>query len=118
MATYTVQTVVDTGITPSLVSVASSDNFADDGSARTFVEVVNGAGAPINVTIPAQQTSVVVPGVGSLAVADIVVSVTNAQRRLIGPFSRAYINNSGFVTLNFSSITTITAGAFRVQKED
>jgi len=118
MAAYTVQTIVDSGLTPALVSVASSDTAADDGTSRTFIEVVNGAGAPITVTIPSQQASVVVPGVGSLAVADITVSVTNGQRRLIGPFSRAYINTAGNVTVNYSSTTTITAGAFRLAKED
>lgn len=118
MALLTVQTVVDAGIVPALAAVSSSDTFADDGAGRTFMEVSNGAGAPINVTVPAQQTTTNIPGVGTLTVADIVVSVTNGTRKLIGPFTTAYRNSSGLVTVNYSSVTTITAGAFKVAKED
>jgi hypothetical protein len=118
MAVVTVQTVTDAGIVPSLAAVNTGDTVADDGTARTFLEVANGAGAPITVTIPAQQASVVVPGVGLLAVADITVTVANGARKLIGPFSRAYINTAGNVTVNYSSTTTITGGAFKVAKED
>lgn len=118
MAALSIQTVVDTGIVPALTSAANGDTVADDGTSRTFVEVANGGGSSINVTVPAQQTSVVVPGVGSLTVADIVVAVANGARKLIGPFSRAYINTAGNVTLNYSSVTSVTAGAFKVAKED
>lgn len=118
MATYTVQTVSDAGVTPSLVAVAASDNFADDGSGRTFVEVNNAGGAAITVTVPAQTATVTVPGVGSVTVPNISVSVTNGQRRFIGPFTLAYRNSSGLVTVNYSATTSVTAGAFLVAKED
>lgn len=118
MAALSIQTVVDTGIVPSLAAVNNGDTVADDGTNRTYVEVANGGGGSINVTVPAQQTSVVVPGVGSLTVADIVIAVANGTRKLIGPFSRAYINTAGNVTLNYSGTTSVTAGAFKVAKED
>lgn len=118
MAALNIQTIADTGIVPSLASATNGDTVADDGTARTFVEVANGGGSSINVTIPAQQTSVVVPGVGALTVADQVVAVANGARKLIGPFSRAYINTAGNVTLNFSSVTSVTVGAFKLAKED
>lgn len=118
MAAYTIQTVVDTGLAPTLAAVASSDTAADDGTARTYLEVSNGGGGSINVTIPSQQANTQVPGVGVLTVADIVVAVPNGARRLIGPFTRAYINTAGNVTFNYSGITSVTAGAFRLAKED
>jgi hypothetical protein len=118
MAALTVTSVLDTGITPSLTAASSSDTVADDGTNRTWIEVVNGGGGSINVTVPAQQTSVVVPGVGSLAVADIVVAVANGTRRFIGPWTRAYINSAGNVTVNFSGTTSVTVGAFKTAKED
>jgi hypothetical protein len=118
MAALTIQTVLDTGITPSLAAATSSDTVADDGTNRTYVEVVNGGGGSINVTVPSQQANTQVPGVGVLAVPDIVVAVTNGTRRFIGPFTRAYINTSGNVTLNFSGVTSVTVGAFKVAKED
>ena len=118
MAALTVQSVVDSGLTPALASVNTGDTAADDGTGRTFVEVANGSGSSINVTVPAQQTSVVVPGVGALTVADIVVAVGAGARKFIGPFSRAYINTAGSITLNYSATTSVTAGAFKVTKED
>lgn len=118
MAALSIQTVLDTGIVPSLTAASASDTVADDGTNRTFVEVANGGGSSINVTIPAQQTSVQVPGVGVLTVADQVVAVANGARKLIGPFSRAFINTAGNVTLNFSGTTSVTVGAFKLAKED
>jgi hypothetical protein len=118
MALLTVATITDSGIVPSLSAVSSSDTFNDDGAARTYVEVNNGGGSPITVTIPAQNTSVNVPGVGVLTVADISVSVTNGTRKLIGPFTLAYRNATGLVTINYSATTSVTAQAFKLAKED
>lgn len=118
MAAMSIQTVVDTGLTPSLSAAANGDTVADDGTARTYVEVANGGGGSINVTVPAQQASVQVPGAGVLAIADIVIAVAAGARKLIGPFTRAYINTAGNVTLNYSGVSSVTAGAFKLAKED
>lgn len=118
MAVLSVQSVVDSGLTPALSAVNSEDTFVDDGSGRTFLEVVNGGGGSINVTVPAVQTTAVVPGVGALTISNIVVAVTNGQRRFIGPFTPAYRNSSGIVTVQYSGTSSVTAGAFKVVKED
>lgn len=118
MAALSVQTVVDSGLTPALSAVSSSDTFQDDGSGRTYVEVANGGGGSINVTVPAQVVNANVPGVGNLTISDIVVAVGAGARKLIGPFTTAYRNSSGNVTLNYSGITSVTAGVFKVAKED
>lgn len=118
MAVMTIQTIVDSGLAASYTAANTGDTAADDGTGRMFIEVVNGAGAPITVTVPAQTTTVVVPGAGSMAISDITVSVTNGTTKKIGPFTRAYINTAGNVTVNYSSATTITSGAFKLAKED
>ena len=118
MAVLTVQTVVDAGIVPSLAAVNASDTFADDGSGRTFLEVANASGGSINVTITAVQTSANIPGVGSVTISDIVVAVANGARKFIGPFTTAYRNSSGLVTAGYSGTSSVTAGAFKVAKED
>lgn len=118
MAQLSVQTVVDAGLTPVLSAVSASDTFQDDGAGRTYVEVNNGGGGSINVTVPAQVVNANVPGVGNLTITDNVVAVPAGQRRLIGPFTQAYRNSSGNVTLNYSGITSVTAGVFKVAKED
>lgn len=118
MATLTVQTITDSGIVPTLAAVNASDEFEDDGTSRTFIEVANASGGSINVTIPKVQASVNVPGVGSLTLSDIVVAVANGATKLIGPFTTAYRNSSGKVTVNYSGTSSVTAGAFKCAKED
>lgn len=118
MAALTVATITDAGIVPALSAVTSSDTVADDGTARTYVEVNNAGGGSINVTIPAQVVSTNVPGVGAVTIGDIVVAVANGTRKLIGPFTLAYRNSAGNVTLNYSGTTSVTAQAFKLAKED
>jgi hypothetical protein len=75
----TAQQITRTGLTETLEAANVDGNkFANDGV--MFLHVVNGAGAPINVTIQTPGT------VDGLAIAEQVVAVTNAQARLIGPF--------------------------------
>lgn len=121
MATLAVQLLASAGITPALVAAAAGgDEFADDGYSKTFMEIVNGGGAPINATFVVQKAGPhKVPGVGGLTAASIVVAVTNAQRRFVGPFTGAYINaQTGRVAVTYSAVTSVTVGAFKVQKED
>ena len=118
MAALTVATITDAGITPALAAVSASDTIADDGSARTYLEVNNANAGSLTVTIPAQQVSANIPGVGNVAVADIVVTVPTATRKLIGPFTLAYRNSAGNVTVNYSLTASVTAQAFKLAKED
>lgn len=117
MATLTVEDIIPLGLEPAAgTAVSSEDTFTDDGLERTFVEVTNGGGSPINVTVPDVTTSVNVPGVGAVTPGDRVIAVTNGERRLIGPFPSAYRTNAGLVTLQFSGTTSVTANVFRLAK--
>lgn len=103
------QEITDTGLTP-VYSAANVDGHWIDADA--YIEVVNGAGAPINVTI---QTGGTIDG---QPIADRVVAVANGTRKKIGRFGRrAYPqpsgNEAGKIYVDFSSVTTITVGAFR-----
>ncbi|RPH37050.1 MAG: hypothetical protein EHM90_00435 [Chloroflexi bacterium] len=107
MALITKQHIVDEGIVPSLAAAAASDTFepGDD----TFLEVANGGGGSINVTVVTPGTS------GGLAISDQVVAVANGARKFIGPFpSRLYGDpaNDGLATVNFSGTTSVTRGCF------
>jgi len=66
MADYTVQEISVSGLEPSLSAATSGDTIALQGDQREFVVVNNGSGASIDVTIPAQTTSVKISGVGAL----------------------------------------------------
>jgi hypothetical protein len=105
----TVQQIARTGLNPSFAAVDGTNHnaFANDG--RTFLYVTNAAGSPINVTI---DTPGVVDG---LAVGNLVVSVTNGQSRVIGPFpTNIYNQADGKVYVDWSSGTSITAAALRL----
>jgi hypothetical protein len=96
------------GIVPALAAVSANNNkFANDG--RCFIDVANGADAPITVTF---QT----PGsVNGLAIADPAIAVANGVTRRFGPFEPGIFNqDDGMVYVDFSSPTTITTGVFRL----
>ena len=114
MAEYVVQTISRAGITPTFAAVASSDTFKCPSDLRNYLEVLNGSGSSINVTIAAVQTTVDTAVAGTVGVDDIVVAVAQTTgRKKIGPFPPAYIN-AGSVTVAYSATTTVTAGAFRL----
>ena len=110
MAELTVRNILVTGLVKAaLDAVALNDTFDNDG--KTYLEVANGAGAPITVTINGQVS--LQHGVSATKT----VSVTNAQTFLIGPFPGRYYNTDGAneVSVDYSDITTITAAAFSVR---
>lgn len=117
MSLLTVQDINDAGVVPTFDAVNASDTFLDDGTGRTFLEVVNADASPVNVTIPAVQTSVHTGAAGNLTVADIEVAVAAGARKRIGPFAPAYRGATGLITANYDNTTAITAGAFRLAKE-
>ena len=118
MADYTVQDIVTGGLNPSLSTPADGDTIPVSGDQREFLVVDNASGASIDVTIPAQTSSVNISGVGSLSVGDHQVSVPDGEQRWIGPFTKAYVNSAGKVVTNFSSVTDVTAAAVRLPKAD
>lgn len=114
MALLTVQNLAKAGATPTYGAVAASDTFLNIGDERTFLHVKNGSGASINVTVTARKTQVKVPGVGQLTVSNLVVAVPAGQERMIGPFSEAFNDADGLVTVGYSATATVTAGVFRL----
>lgn len=115
MATMTVQDITGAGVAITLSAAANGDVFADDGKERTFLQVLNGGGGSITVTIPAQQATFQQPGYGTLARADYGGAVAAGATKLFGPFpALAFKNGSGMVTVNYSGVTSVTSAAVRV----
>lgn len=106
--------------TLSNAAAVSGDTFSDDGQQRTYLEVNNGGGGSINVTIPVKRPGPYkIPGIGAVTLADLVVAVAAGARRKIGPFLTPYIDpNTGKVTPTFNTITTVTVDAFTLPKGD
>lgn len=114
--TVSVQHVTPDGLAVALSAVAGVDGikFVNDSSGRSFVDVLNGGGGSINVTVAGVQETVRVPGVGELDVPDIVVAVAAGARKSIGPFGAAYTAADGTVTAAFSGVSSVTAAAVKL----
>jgi len=83
----------------------SLSNLRED----VFLYVKNGGASPITVTV-------ITPGaVDGLAIADLPVTVTNAQERMIGPFPKELYNQpDNTVHVNFSDVTSVTVAAIQL----
>lgn len=71
---------------------------------KCWIEVNNGSGASINVTLD------IITTVDGQPVTDRVVAVAAGARKKIGPFP--IVNYGDNVTVTFSAVTTVTVGAF------
>jgi len=114
MADYTVQTVVEAGITPSYAAAASSDAIPNNDG-QIMLHVKNGGGSSDTVTAVAQNTAAPVPGMGNLTRGNIVVAVPNGQERMIGPFPAVAFNDgNGKVQITHSFLTSVTVAAIKL----
>lgn len=110
MAELTVRNILITGLLKAALDAANlTETFDNDG--KTFLEVANGAGSPITVTITGQVNL----AFGTSATKT--VSVTNGTTFVIGPFPEKYYNSDGAneVNITYSDVTTITAAVFSVR---
>lgn len=112
MATLTTQTITRAGVDPALSAAAGGGDSFTPGD-DVFLHVANGGGGSITVTIAGQGT--IVP---NMDVPDVVVSVTNGQDRMIGPFPFTLFADpsDGLADITYSGVTSVTVGAFRLQR--
>lgn len=109
MATLSVQKVVTAGLEPSMVTptATTGDKFYNSG--RTFIEVTNGSGASINVTVDAKTPCDL--GVDH----DLIVAVGAGKTLKIGPFNKARFDDTdGTVSFVCSSVTSVQVAAIEV----
>lgn len=99
--------MVLTGLTPAYAACAAGgDEFVNTG--HEFIHIKNGAGAPQTVTI-ASPTACDQGGTHP-----VVVSVTNAQERIIGPFPPGRFNDANNkVQLTYSAVVSLTIGILK-----
>lgn len=118
MATLTVQSLSQSGLTPSLSAAASGgDDFVCADDQRHFVEMDNEDASSHTLTIAAQRSTAQQSGVGDVAVSDISVAVAAGARGLVGPITSAYIRSSdGKVEMTYDAVTSVTVGAFKVPR--
>lgn len=105
-----VQTIPATGLVPNYTA-ANADGHSLPIAAGTYLEVVNGSGGSINVTVETPIT------VGSRAVPDDVIAVAAGARKKIAFDRTAQAQptgaDKGKAYVNFSAVTSVTVGAFK-----
>lgn len=113
MATLTVAACTVAGLDPTFVAAAGGgDQFANDGF--TVLEVKNGSGGAITVTIVSQAGVSDAAGT-QIKSAAVSVGATTGHKR-IGPFKPAQWNDAnGMVQVTYSGVTSLTVVPVRVQ---
>lgn len=110
---FTVTTAVFGGtVLPAAAAVdaANGNSTANTGTTagRVAIEVTNGAGSPITVTVVTNGNYNT--AAGAHPIADDAVTVTNGTSKIIGPWDPTLYNDaSGNVLIDWSSGTSITA---------
>jgi hypothetical protein len=110
----TLQETLRTGLEVTYAAGDSANGHTFDNRGQDIVlHVINGGGAPINVTITTPDT------VDGLAIADQVIAVTNAEDRFIGPFrndlyGQAEQGMTKAVLVDLSDDTSVTLAAIQI----
>lgn len=110
MATLTLNTVAITGTDETLVAAAVGGDAIPNDAGKSYLIVNNGSGSSITVTIDAVNTNAPT----GLTFTDPTVTVAAGVRKIIGPFSPSYFNDTNNrVNVTYSAVTTVTVGAFK-----
>jgi hypothetical protein len=102
MAQLTVQKTLLTGITPIYnVAAVGGDTFLNNG--RTFLNIKNGGGSAITVTIDSKALSNFGTDV------DIIVSIPSGSEKIIGEFDPSRFNSDlGIANIAYSAVASVT----------
>jgi hypothetical protein len=116
MAVYTVQSITEAGLNPTMTAVSATDTFAPaaaDYDKAFILHVVNGGGSPDSCAVDDPNSTTNAPG-STAYNPDITVSVTNAQSRFIrlNPIRRFVNTGTGNVTVTHSFTTSVTAAVY------
>lgn len=108
MTTLTAAALAASGTLESPVAAsAGGDKVAPVGD-RVWVEVTNGGGSSITVTIPSYAT------VRGQAAADRTVTIAASATKKIPLFAELNTNPSdGLASISYSGVTTVTVAAYR-----
>jgi hypothetical protein len=112
MALLTTQTILRSGITPTYGAVAASDTFTPGNG--VFLHVKNAGASPDTVAVQVLQGD---PS-ATLVIADLSISVTNGQERMIGPLPANFFADpvTGLGTVTHSFTTSVTVAVLNLQQ--
>jgi hypothetical protein len=117
MATQVTLVAGGLGVNPGPVAADATGNYIVPGTARRMVvRIANGGGSPITVTLDDPNTAT--PEGAAAINPDAVITVTNAQSRVIvlsGARLRRFLNaTNGRISWTYSGVTTVTVEAYTV----
>lgn len=107
MALLAKQQITEAGLAPAFVAAGGTGDEFEPGE-NTYLEVINGSGASVDVTVVTPKTH------HGHAVADNVTAVPAGQRRKIGPLAKEdYANPAdGKADVTYSATGSVTVGCF------
>ncbi|OKI22204.1 hypothetical protein [Streptomyces sp. CB03911] len=108
MATLTPLPLAAAGTLEATTAAAVGGDKVAPVADRVWVEVTNGGGSPITVTIPSYA------GVRGQAAADRTVTIAAAATKKIPIYADLNTNPSdGLASITYSGVTTVTVAAYR-----
>ena len=112
MATLTTQTITRAGNVITPVAAAGGGDAMATGSGM-MLEVVNGGGSPITVTLNIPAARTYEPNV---AITSPAVSVTNGTTRWFGPIDAGTFTDpvTGLCSITYSAVTSVTVAAVQL----
>lgn len=114
MATLTTQVITRAGTVITPVAAAGGGDAMQVGSGM-MLEVVNGGGSPITVTLNIPAARTYEPNV---AITSPAVSVTNGTTRWFGPIDAQTFADpvTGLLSITYSGVTTVTVAAVQLSQ--
>jgi hypothetical protein len=114
MATLATQTINRAGTVITPVSAAGGGDAMTCGS-NMMLEVVNGGGSPITVTLNVPAARTYEPNV---AITSPAVSVTNGTTRWFGPIDAQTFQDptTGLCSITYSAVTSVTVAAVQLSQ--
>ena len=110
MATLTPTLLSSSGTTASLTAATACGDRFKLTLSGCFIKIHNGGGSAITVTIPNQQ--------GGSNISVSVAHATDSTDDKLIAFSGgldAFVDDDGYINVNYSAVTSVTVGAFILQ---
>ncbi|HEY5834980.1 hypothetical protein [Streptomyces sp.] len=109
MATLTANSIASGGTLNNPVAASAGGDKVQPVGDRVFIEVTNGGGSSITVTVPSYAT------VRGQAAADRTVTIAASATKKIPIYADLNTNPAdGLASITYSGVTTVTVGAYRV----
>lgn len=114
MALLTNQKPALTGTAITTTSAAGGGDTLSNPRGKTALQVTNGGGGSINVTVGVPSPTPVRAADGQFpaqSLTSTVVAVAAGATKIIGPIPPAYNDGSGIVAISYSGVTSVTVAA-------